>query len=110
MNATLSFPSLDETNAELALRLLSRPRPSISAEHEQQLWQWSNCENRRDEFCARVNEAALAQRAPQPFLLELIRQDQLADAISIHATNHGEIIVRELIPNLFALLAPAPAS
>jgi len=94
---------------EVAAQLLARPRGSprqpLSAAMLQELWAWSACETRRETFCARLNEARLQVDSTGPLLLELVRDEQLASAVSIHATNHGEIIVREIVPNLFAIFS-----
>ena len=102
MNALLSIDA-----GEIAAQLLARPRGSprqpLSAATLQELWAWSASETRREDFCARLNEARLHVDSDEPLLLELVREEQLASAVSIHATNHGEIIVREIIPDLFAI-------
>lgn len=93
--------------AEVAAQLLARPRGSprqpLSAAILRELWDWSACETRRENFCISRNEARLQVASAGPLLLELVREEQLASAVSIHATNHGEIIVREIAPDLFAI-------
>ena len=103
MTALLSVDA-SEIVAQLLARPRGLPRQPLSASTLQELWAWSACETHRENFCARLNEARLLVDSTEPLLLELVREEQLASAVSIHATNHGEVIVREIIPDLFAIL------
>ncbi len=103
--------SVATSAAEIAAQLLARPRGSprqvLPAALLQDLLAWSACETQRENFCQRLNEVRLELGATEPLLLELVREEQLATAVAIHAANHGEIIVREMVPDLFAILVAA---
>jgi hypothetical protein len=97
--------------AETAAQLLARPRgnarPPLPAGILQELRAWSASEAHREDFCRRLNEARLEVGSTKAHLLELVRDEQLAPAVSIHASNHGEIIVREVASELFAIFVAA---
>ena len=104
--------SLVATSApEIAAQLLARPRGSgrqtLSSAMLEELSAWSASEKRRETFCERLNETRLEPGSNEPIVLELVREEQLASAVAIHAANHGEIIVREMTSELFAILVPA---
>jgi hypothetical protein len=103
MNTLLSV-DVGEIAAQLLARPRGSPRQPLSAAILRELWAWSASETRRENFCIRLNEARRQVDSAEPLLLELVREEQLASAVSIHATNHGEIIVREIVPDLFAIL------
>ncbi len=92
---------------EIATWLLARPRSAhrepLASAVVQQIWNWSASETRCEEFCAWINHHA-KNVGDKHELLELVRESQLSCAVSAHASLHGEVVVRELIPDLFAIL------
>ena len=108
MNA-LAAPSVAAIAAQLLARSGRAERQTLSPEMLDELGAWSASETQREEFCRQLNEARLNAGFSQPLLLELVRDEHLASAVSSHATNRGEIIVKEIARGLFAIM-PVVAS
>lgn len=89
--------------SELILGPQTCERKAVSDDIVQQLKWCTAEEGRSEELCAEINYEA-NRRGRERALIELVGESQLSIAVAAHAGGRGEVVVKNVIPELFAIL------